>query len=446
MSSGEVSFSEALRTWTRIALLSFGGPAGQIALMHRVLVEEKRWISEERFLHALNYCMLLPGPEAQQLATYVGWLMHGTRGGLAAGTLFILPGFLAIMVFSVLYVALGHHPFVSGIFLGLKAAVVALVIQAVFRVGRRALRNRLSLTIALLAFLSLALFTIPFPLIILAAAIFGFFWTRAGRRELLFASAHGASTTEVSSSVTHSMRSPVANSWQRTAKLLAIGLPLWLGPVAALMAWVGPAHVLTQVGAFFSRMAVVTFGGAYAVLTYVTQQAVDRYEWVSPAQMLDGLGLAESTPGPLIMVVQFVGFLAGYQAHGGSLALAVAAACLTVWVTFVPCFLWIFLGAPYVESLRQNQALSGALAAITAAVVGVIANLAFWFALHVLFATVTPRNLGPVEVNVPDPASIQAMSLLLIGLALFMMFKLRWNITRTLPICAAIGIAVSLLT
>ena len=237
MSSGEVSFSEALRTWTRIALLSFGGPAGQIALMHRVLVEEKRWISEERFLHALNYCMLLPGPEAQQLATYVGWLMHGTRGGLAAGTLFILPGFLAIMVFSVLYVALGHHPFVSGIFLGLKAAVVALVIQAVFRVGRRALRNRLSLTIALLAFLSLALFTIPFPLIILAAAIFGFFWTRAGRRGLLFASAHGASTIEVSSSVNHSMRSPVANSWQRTAKLLAIGLPF--GWVRSLRSWRG---------------------------------------------------------------------------------------------------------------------------------------------------------------------------------------------------------------
>ena len=388
--------------------------------------------------------MLLPGPEAQQLATYIGWLMHGTRGALAAGTLFVVPGFIAIMMFSVLYVTLGHHPFISGIFLGLKAAVVALVIQAVIRVGRRALRNNLSRTIAVLAFLALALLSIPFPWIILAAAVFGFVWTRGGRKELLFPTGHSADAAQDSVTLAHVTRR-VSASWRRAVKVLAVGLPVWLAPVVLLAIAAGPTHVLTQVGAFFSRMAVVTFGGAYAVLTYVGQQAVDRYEWVTPEQMLDGLGLAESTPGPLIMVVQFVGFLAGYQVPGGSLTLAVIAACLTVWVTFVPCFLWIFLGAPYVESLRQNQALSGALAAITAAVVGVIANLAFWFALHVLFATVTSHQFGPVKLDVPEFASLQGVSLLLIGLALFMMFKLQWNIARTLPICAAVGIVISLL-
>jgi chromate transporter len=442
----KVTLPEALATWTRIALLSFGGPAGQIALMHRVLVEEKRWISEERFLHALNYCMLLPGPEAQQLATYIGWLMHGTRGGLAAGILFILPGFFAIMAFSVLYVTLGHHPFVAGLFLGLKAAVVALVLQAVLRVGRRALRNEPSMAMAALAFIALALFNLPFPLVVLAAASFGYLWTRLGRRDFLFPVSHATAAGATPRPGEDAVRERESPSRGRAARILATFLPLWLAPVAALAFALGPTHVLTQVGAFFAKMAVVTFGGAYAVLAYVAQQAVDHYAWVTPEQMLDGLGLAETTPGPLIMVVQFVGFLAGYQAApGGSMVTAVVAACLTVWVTFVPCFLWIFLGAPYVESLRRHEELSGALAAITAAVVGIIANLAFWFTLHALFASVTSRNFGPATIDLPQPASIQVESAVLTALALVMTFGLRWSFARTLPLCAAIGAVVVLL-
>ena len=430
--SSPVSFAEALRTWTRIGLLSFGGPAGQIAVMHRVLVEEKRWIAEERFLHALNYCMLLPGPEAQQLATYVGWLLHGTRGGLAAGTLFVIPGFLAILAFSVVYVTWGHHPLVEGVFLGLKAAVVALVIQAVLRVGRRALRNRLTLGVAALALIALALFDAPFPLVIAAAALGGYLWTRSGRREFLF-------TASASENIPSAAAPHVRPSAGRAVKLLAIWLPLWLLPVGALALFAGPDHVLTQVGVFFSKMAVVTFGGAYAVLTYVAQQAVENYAWLTPTQMLDGLGLAETTPGPLILVVQFVGFLAAYRAGlEPPLLTAIFAACLTVWVTFVPCFLWIFLGAPYVESLRQHEALSGALAAITAAVVGVIAHLALWFTVHALFAQVSPRTL------LPDPGTIRWTLLLLTSLALVMTFALKWNLARILVVCAAMGVGLAL--
>jgi chromate transporter len=441
------TFSEALKTWTRIALLSFGGPAGQISVMHRILVEEKRWISEERFLHALNYCMLLPGPEAQQLATYVGWLMHGARGGLAAGTLFILPGFIAIMLFSVVYVTWGQHPLMAGIFLGLKAAVVALVFQAVLRVGQHALRNTASRALAALAFIALVFFDIPFPLIVLAAAVSGFVWARSGAAGFGGTTLHGPVRGQPAMSAEPYELAPVTPSGQRAAKLLAIWLPLWLAPVGALALSLGPAHVLTQVGVFFSKMAVVTFGGAYAVLTYVAQQAVDHYAWVTPSQMLDGLGLAESTPGPLIMVVQFVGFLAGYQSPnaGEPLLIAILAACLTVWVTFVPCFLWIFLGAPYIESLRQRPALNGALAAITAAVVGVIANLGFWFTLHVLFKNVAPATLwGFVRVDAPELSSIQWQSLLLTCLALILTFALKWNIGRLLLTCTALGIGMTL--
>jgi chromate transporter len=447
--SSVVSFSEALRTWTRIALLSFGGPAGQIAVMHRILVEEKRWIGEERFLHALNYCMLLPGPEAQQLATYVGWLLHGTRGGLAAGTLFVLPGFVAIMLFSIVYVTFGAHPLVEGLFLGLKAAVIALVTEALLRIGRRALRNRTSLAVAISAFVLLAFFDTPFPIIIIAAAVAGFVLTRAGRSDFLAGGDHSHAEAAAGSPppAAEVMLTRVTPSGWRTAKILLIWLPLWLAPVFVFALTLGKDHVLTDVGEFFSKMAVVTFGGAYAVLTYVAQQAVEHYGWVTPAEMLDGLGLAETTPGPLILVVQFVGFLAAYHEPGSAAPLLAGtiAACLTVWVTFVPCFLWIFLGAPYVESLRQNRALSGALAAITAAVVGVIAHLALWFTLHALFAEVRTHELaGLLRIDTPAGGSLRLPLLILTGLALIMTFALKWNIARTLAICAALGIGLTL--
>jgi chromate transporter len=439
MGSTPVPFPTALRTWIRVALLSFGGPAGQIAVMHRILVEEKRWIGEERFLHALNFCMLLPGPEAQQLATYIGWLLHGTRGGLVAGTLFVLPGFIAIMAFSILYVTWGHQPIVTGLFLGLKATVVALIIEAILRIGRRALRSPLAIAIAMLAFIGLFLFRLPFPLIVVGAALFGYGWTRAGRTDLVNSSSAHASEEVATARVQPSAR--------RFAIVLGTWLPLWLAPVAVVALAFGTHHVFTDVGVFFSKMAVVTFGGAYAVLAYVAQQAVQHYGWITPNQMLDGLGLAETTPGPLIMVVQFVGFLAAYRTPGMEYPLLAGmfAACLTVWVTFAPCFLWIFLGAPYVEKLRENRALSGALAAITAAVVGVIANLALWFALHALFGTVEARSwAGLISLEVPVLASINLRLALLIALALTMTFVLRWGLGRTLAICAALGIVLTL--
>ena len=441
-----VSFPEALRTWLRIALLSFGGPAGQIAVMHRILVDEKRWIGEERFLHALNFCMLLPGPEAQQLATYIGWLMHGTRGGLVAGALFVLPGFIAIMAFSLVYVTWGYQPLVAGLFLGLKAAVVALIVEAVLRIGRRALRSRLALTIAVLAFVAIFLLRMPFPLIILAAGLFGYFWTRSGRTQFNFSGTHAhAAAPGAQALIDDTMLTRAAPSIRRAAAILAVWLPLWLLPVAALAVVLGPRHVLTEVGAFFSKMAVVTFGGAYAVLSYVAQEAVQRYHWLSPTQMLDGLGLAETTPGPLIMVVQFVGFLAAYQAPGSGqpLLAGIFAACLAVWVTFVPCFLWIFLGAPYVESLRQNKALSGALTAITAAVVGVISNLALWFALHSLFAQLDTRAIGPIALDVPRLASVHWPALALTALAFVMTFVLKWGVARMLILSAVLGVGLT---
>lgn len=444
-----VPFHEAVRTWVRVALLSFGGPAGQIAVMHRILVEEKRWIGESRFLHALNFCMLLPGPEAQQLATYIGWLMHGTRGGLVAGGLFVLPGFIAIMAFSVVYALWGYQPVIAGLFLGLKAAVVALIVEAILRIARRALRSALAVSISVCAFIAIFLLRLPFPVIVLAAGVFGYGWTRWGHMDLLAASDHASDAKQMSPPLLdEATLMQVKPSARRAAKVLAVWLPLWFAPLAALALFAGPRHVVTEVGVFFSKMAVVSFGGAYAVLSYVTQQAVQNYHWLSASQMLDGMGLAESTPGPLIMVVQFVGFLAGFQAPGveNPLLVGIAAACLTVWVTFVPCFLWIFLGAPHVERLRQNKALSGALAAITAAVVGVIANLALWFTLHALFAEMRLEMVADVVyLDVPVFATINWPLLVLIGFAFIMTFWLRWHMGRMLAICALLGIGTSLL-
>jgi len=439
LTTSPVSFAEATRTWLRIGLLSFGGPAGQIAVMHRILVDEKRWIGEERFLHALSYCMLLPGPEAQQLATYIGWLLHGTRGGLVAGLLFVLPGFISIMALSIAYVLWQQQPIVEGLFLGLKAAVIALVIEALLRIGKRALTSRAALWVAALAFLAIAVLHAPFPLIVLGAGIAGFLRARFGLGSFAAPRARDAAPAAPPPVIEASQLTQAQPSVGRAVKLLALWLPLWFAPVLACAWWLGASSTYTQLGVFFSKMAVVTFGGAYAVLTYVAQQAVERFAWVTPAQMLDGLGLAESTPGPLIMVVQFVGFLAAYQVAAGDhpLLSGVLGALLTVWVTFVPCFLWIFLGAPYIEALRGNAALASALAAITAAVVGVIANLALWFATHVLFARLGPHGL-------PDLSSLRLAPALLTGVAMTLLFVLKWNLARTLTVCAALG-AVSVM-
>jgi chromate transporter len=435
-----VTFLEATRTWARIGLLSFGGPAGQIAVMHRILVEEKRWIDEPRFLHALSYCMLLPGPEAQQLATYIGWLLHGTRGGLVAGILFVLPGFLAIMALSVIYVLWQQHPLMEGVFLGLKAAVIALVIEAVIRIGRRALKSRAERWIAVLAFIAIALARLPFPLIVLGAGLAGYLRARLRSGSFTAPLATAAATAAASPLAIDARHLARARpSAMRSLKLLVLWLPLWFAPVLLCAALLGADSTYTQLGVFFSKMAVVTFGGAYAALAYVAQQAVERFAWVTPAQMLDGLGLAESTPGPLILVLQFVGFLAAYQAAGSNYPLLAGAlgALLTVWVTFVPCFLWIFLGAPYIEALRGNVALASALSAITAAVVGVIANLALWFASHVLFARLGTSGL-------PEWSTLQVKPASLTAIALTLLFALKWNLARTIVVCAVLGASSTL--
>ena len=440
MTTSPVSFAEATRTWLRIGLLSFGGPAGQIAVMHRILVDEKRWIGEERFLHALSYCMLLPGPEAQQLATYIGWLLHGTRGGLVAGLLFVLPGFISIMALSIAYVLWQQQPIVEGLFLGLKAAVIALVIEALLRIGKRALTSRSALSVAGLAFFAIAVFHAPFPLIVSGAGLVGYLRARFGFGSFAAPRARTGAPAAPPPIIDAGLLTRAQPSASRALQLLALWLPLWFAPVLACAWWLGAASTYTQLGVFFSKMAVVTFGGAYAVLTYVAQQAVERFAWVTPAQMLDGLGLAESTPGPLIMVVQFVGFLAAYQVAAGDHALVsgVIGALLTVWVTFVPCFLWIFLGAPYIEALRGNVALASALAAITAAVVGVIANLALWFASHVLFAKLASSGVPQWSTLRPIPAALTA-------LALALLFALKWNLGRTLVACAVLGAATTML-
>jgi chromate transporter len=437
-----ISLSQAARVWARIALLSFGGPAGQIALMHRILVEEKRWIGEERFLHALNFCMLLPGPEAQQLATYIGWLLHKVRGGLVAGTLFILPGFVAIMALSWLYVLYGSAGPVAAAFFGLKAAVLAIVFQAVVRIGGRALRSRSAVAVAAAAFVAIFLFDIPFPLIVLGAGLIGYAASRAGRTDFA-AAGHGptgkAPLPDNESALGTELPAHARPSHGSTFRLALVLLALWLAPVLVLI--VAGAGTFADIALFFSRMAVVTFGGAYAVLAYVAQAAVEGYGWLSPSEMLDGLGLAETTPGPLIMVTQFVGFLGAYRHPEGlpPLVAATLGGILTTWVTFVPCFLWIFIGAPFVERLRHNRALAGGLAAITAAVVGVILNLALWFALHYLFGTVKAVRFGPLSLEIPRLDSIDPLAALLSAAAFVAILRLKLGILTVIGICAVAG-------
>ena len=447
-----ISFGEAVRVWAKVAALSFGGPAGQIAVMHRILVEEKRWIGEARFLHALNYCMLLPGPEAQQLTVYIGWLLHRTWGGLVAGTLFVLPGFVAIMVLSWLYAGLGHVAAVEALFFGLKAAVLAIVLEAVVRIGRRALRNGVMVMLAAAAFVAIFVFDVPFPLIILSAALIGFAGARAGMRAFSVGGGHGGvggrAVADAESALGESIPAHAAPSLAWALKVGAVGIALWFGPILALVWLLGTDDVFTQIAIFFSKMAVVTFGGAYAVLAYVAQQAVETYGWLEPGEMLDGLGLAETTPGPLIMVVQFVGFMGAWRDPGAldPMIAGTLGGVLTTWVTFVPCFLWIFLGAPFVETLRSNRALSAALATITAAVVGVILNLAVWFALHVLFGQVVELHAGPVSLDVPVWGTLDPAALALTVAALLAIFRLKVGMLPTLAGCAGLGFAWHFLT
>ena len=394
-----VSLGEATRVFAKIGLLSFGGPAGQIALMHRVLVDEKRWLDEKRFLHALNYCMLLPGPEAMQLATYSGWLMHGVRGGLIAGLLFLLPGAVVITALSIIYLHYGHVPIVQGLLFGLKAAVLAVVLEALLKVGRRALNSRADVGLAIAAFVAIAFLKLPFPLIVLAAAMFGALWSRFS------ASSFGSADrlAEVPATVPEWAR-PSAS---RLVGSLVVWLTIWFAPLLVLIAIFGLQHVFAAEAVFFSKMATVTFGGAYAVLAYVAQQAVETYGWLKPDEMLTGLGLAETTPGPLILVLVYVGFLGGARLSGfDPLFGGLVGAVVTLWFTFVPCFLWIFVGAPYVETIRTIRWLAGALAAVTAAIVGIIANLAVWFGLHVLFGEVGEATFGIFVLPRPDMSSL----------------------------------------
>jgi chromate transporter len=442
-----VPFREAVRAWFAISLQTFGGPAGQIAVMQRHLVDERRWIGQKRFLHALNYCMLLPGPEAQQLAIYVGWLLNGLRGGLVAGTLFVLPGMVALLALSVVYVGFGDTTMVTAVFAGLAPAVVAIVAQAVWRVGSRALTNRLLVGFALAAFVALAVFAVPFPIVIAIAALAG--WTLHRWRPALVTTGGGHARGDdgpeplISDDALHHDRP----SARRATAILVVGLLAWFLPVVLVAITTGAGSVYTQQGLFFSGTAVVTFGGAYAVLAYVAQRAVEHYAWLSPGDMVRGLALAETTPGPLIMVVQFVAFLGAYHNPGplDPWVAGVVASLLTTWVTFVPCFLFILLGAPYVERLRGNQALSAALTGITAAVVGVIANLGLYFAMHSLFRETRTVTAGPLNVQLPELDTIRPVPVVISVIAAVLIFKVKWSVLRVLGFCAVLGLIAGLL-
>lgn len=433
-----VSFREAFWVWVRVAIYSFGGPAAQISVMHRLLVEERRWVSESRFLHALNYCMLLPGPEAQQLAIYIGWLLHRTVGGLVAGILFVIPGFVSILVLSILYAGFQQAGPVEAIFFGLKAAVVAVVIEAVIRIGKRALKNRVMVAIAGLAFVAIFFFTVPFPLIIVAAGLIGLVGGRLWRQTF-----DAVGEAEEEDAVTEQAAGRARPSAGRALRVAGVWLAIWLVPLAVLAAVVGYNSIYVTEGIFFSKVAVVTFGGAYAVLSYIAQQAVETYGWLRPGEMLDGLGMAETTPGPLIQVVQFVGFMGAYRNPGPlePMVAGVLGSVVTTWVTFVPCFLWIFLGAPYIERLRGNRSLSTALSGITAAVVGVVLNLAVWFALHVAFETVNEVHIAGMRLMAPVWSSVGVVSVAISAAALVALVRYRAGMLPTLAVSAVVGFA-----
>ncbi|WP_439937832.1 chromate efflux transporter [Nocardia sp. N13] len=439
-----IPLRQATAAWFAISLQTFGGPAGQIAVMQRMLVEEKRWIGQQRFLFALSYCTLLPGPEAQQLATYVGWLLNGVKGALVAGILFIIPGVVALLVLSGVYVAYGETRIVESVFLGLAPAVIAIVVQAVVRVGRKGLGHPALVVLAVASFVALTVFGVPFPVVVLGAAVLG--WALGRRIPTLThpprTMADDGPPPLVSDDALHAERP----SGRRAALTLAVGLVVWFAPVAVAAAVFGRSSIFVDQGVFFSGAAVVTFGGAYAVLAYVAQQAVEVYGWVAPGEMVRGLALAETTPGPLIMVVQFVAFVGAYRAPGDldPWAAALVAALLTTWVTFVPCFLFILLGAPYVERLRGNRDLAAALAGITAAVVGVIASLAVFFALHTLFEETGRVTAGPLDLAYPRLASLDPVSLAITALGCALVFWRRWSVLRTLGACALAGVVLGL--
>lgn len=420
------TFAEAARAFLHIGLTSFGGPAGQIALMHHVLVETRRWLDEKTYLLALNFCTLLPGPEAMQLATYAGWRLHGVAGGLMAGLLFVLPGAFVILALSTVYVRFGKLPLVETLFLGIKAAVLAIVVEALLRIARKSLSGPLSWAIAIASFLSIFVLKLPYPLIVLAAALAG------------FVMADRPSDTAVASQTAP----PVPLT--ATLATAALWTAIWLGPLALLLAGVGSDHVLSRIGLFFAKLAVVTFGGAYAVLAYMAQDVVQTYGWLAPGEMLDGLGLAETTPGPLILVTEFVGFLSAYKQGGtDAFMLGLAGAVVTLWVTFAPSFLFIFTGAPYIERLQNQPRLRAALAAVTAAVVGVIFNLSLWFSLHVLFAVVDERAFGPLHVLIPQPHSLDARAAALAVAAAAMLFWARTGIMPTLAVSAGLSLLLA---
>ncbi len=417
------TFAEAVRTWAKIGCLSFGGPAGQIALMHRILVDEKRWIDERRFLTGLNFCMLLPGPEAMQLATYVGWRLHGVAGGLAAGLLFVLPGALLMLALALAYAQFGSVPIAEALFLGVKAAVLAIVIQALLRVAKKALHAPADWAIAAAAFIGLFFLNVPFPVIVVAAGLVGFL---RGRGAPMIASAP-VETVRLSD----------------TLRTIAIWLTIWVLPLLAIAAHFGPGHVLTELAWLYSKLALVTFGGAYAVLAYLAQEIVETYRWLTPGEMLDALGLAETTPGPLILVTEFVGTLAAFRHGGGNpFLMGILGAFVSLWATFAPCFLWIFAGAPYIERLNATPALRSALSAITAAVVGVILNLTVWFAHHVLFASHGRVTVGPVDVELPVWSTLRWDAAGLAVLAALLLFALNRGILTTLAVTAATALAL----
>ena len=436
-----VPLGQAARAWFQVSLQSFGGPAGQIAVMHRQLVDERRWVGERRFLHALSYCTLLPGPEAQQLAIYLGWLLNGTVGGLVAGCLFVLPGYLAIMALSVLYAGWGDTILVGALFAGVAPAVLAVVAQAVVRISRRALRHRVHVVLAVVAFLALAAFAIPFPAVVAGAGVLG---------ALLLRHRDGAGDPAAAGVGTGDRPDPLiadddlheeARPPWRALRILGIGTVVWIVPLLGLGVVLGADHVFVELGRFFSGAALVTFGGAYAVLTYVAQQAVEVHGWLAPGEMVTGLAMAESTPGPLIQVVQFVGFMGAHRDPGSLdpwLAGALGATLVT-WVTYVPCFLFIFAGAPHVEALRHDRRIAAALTGITAAVVGVIANLGLYLAIHTLFSRSDDVRVGPVRLEVPDLSTLSPRAVLVAGLAALLLFRFRSSVLRTLAACVVVG-------
>jgi chromate transporter len=429
------TFSEFTRVFARIGCLSFGGPAGQIALMHRELVDERQWIDEEQFLSALNFCHLLPGPEAQQLATWIGWRLHGVKGGLVAGMLFVIPGALVILALSILYAYAANLEWFAALFLGVKAAVLAIVVQALIRIGGRALNTSFKKAIAAVAFAALFLFNLPFPVVVLGAGAIGI-WVATQRPDWL---ALKPGNAEILSG---------PRPWSATLRTVVVWAAIWAAPMALVLLTVGPNHVLWDIGSFFSQLAIVTFGGAYAVLAYMAQEAVQGFGWLSAGEMADGLGLAETTPGPLIMVTQFVGYLAAFRAPEPftPLVAGIIGAGLTTWVTFAPCFLWIFALAPWIERLENARWLKSGLATLTAAVVGVIANLTLWFALHVLFARVGERQYGPLRLYWPEASSFSWQAALLAILSAILIFRFKWNVIKTLVAAGVGGVLLGLLS